>query len=141
MSVVVTTQAPSAKPISVFIPVPSSYTNLITVDEYEIPVTGFAANTRIAPGVAEVTSPVTVANTTGTTETFDLRILRDNTEIKISNQFPVEPNEIMFVPLNGHFFLSETSDTLQIRASTGGALTVMLSFTQGQAEEDDAFVV
>ena len=47
----------------------------------------------------------------------------------------------MFVPLNGHFFLSETSDTLQIRASTGGSLTVMLSFTQGQAEEDDAFVV
>ena len=140
MSLVVTNQAPSAKPISVFIPVPSSYTNLITVDEYEIPVTGFAAETRIAPGVAEVTSPVTVSNTSSETETFDLRILRDNTEVLISNQFPVEPNEIMFVPLNGHFFLSETSDTLQIRASTGGALTVMLSFTQGQAEEDDAFV-
>ena len=141
MSLVVTTQAPSAKPISVVIPVPSSYTNLITVDEYQIPVTGFAAETRIAPGVAEVTSPVTVSNTSSQTDTFDLRILRDNTEVLISNQFPVEPNEIMFVPLNGHFFLSETSDTLQIRASTGGSLTVMLSFTQGQAEEDDAFVV
>lgn len=137
---VVTTQAPAAKPVSVFKSVPDTYTDIITVDRYEIPVTGFAAETRVAPGVAEVTSAVTVSNTTNSTVRFDLRILRDSTEFLISDQFPVEPNEMVFVPINGHFFLSESEDTLQIRANTGGALTVMMSFTQGQAEEDDAFV-
>jgi len=140
MAVIVTEQAPSAKPISVMTSVADTYQNIITVDSYEIPVRGFAAETRVAPGVVEVTSPVTVSNTTETNETFTLQVIRDNTPFIVANQIPVEPNEIVYIPLNGHFFRSQTDDKLQIKASTGGSLTVLLSFTQGQAEEDSPFV-
>jgi len=140
MAVIVTEQAPSAKPISVMTSVADTYQNIITVDSYEIPVRGFAAETRVAPGVVEVTSPVTVSNTTETNETFTLQVIRDNTPFIVANQIPVESNEIVYIPLNGHFFRSQTDDKLQIKASTGGSLTVLLSFTQGQAEEDSPFV-
>ena len=140
MAVVVTEQAPSAKPISVITSVASTYQDIISVDSYEIPVRGFAAETRVAPGVVEVTSPVTVSNTTENRETFDLQIISDNTSFTIADAIPVEPNEIVYIPLNGQFFRSQTDDRLQIRASTGGALTILLSFTQGQAEEDSPFV-
>jgi len=139
VNIVTTEQAPSAKPISVMTSVGDTYDNLITVDSYKVPVRGFAAETRPAPGVVEVTSPVTVSNTGETSQTFTLRVIRNNTPFIVANQIPVEPNEIVYIPLNGHFFRSQTDDKLQIKASTGGELTVLLSFTQGQAEEDSPF--
>ena len=143
MAVVNTEQAPSAKPISIIRSVADTYQgtgDIIVVDSYRIPVRGFAAETRVAPGVVEVTSPVTVSNTSPNRETFDLQIISDNTSFVIADTIPVEPNEIVYIPLNGQFFRSQTDDRLQIKASTGGALTILLSFTQGQAEEDSPFV-
>ena len=140
MAVIVTEQAPSAKPISVVTTLSDTYQNIITVDSYEVPVTGFAAETRVAPGVVEITSPLTVSNTTTESESFDVQIIRDNSTFTIANGVRVEPNELVYIPLNGQFLKSPTDDKLQVRASTGGTLTVLISFTQGQAEEDSPFV-
>lgn len=140
MALIVTEQAPSAKPVSVMKFVTDVFEDIIEVDRYEVPVAGFAAETREAPGVVEVTSPVTVANTSQSEHTFDLRFVRDEVPFIIANDIVVPPNEIVYIPLNGQFFRSQTDDKLQIRGSTGGVLTVLISFTQGQAEEDSPFI-
>jgi len=141
MAVVVTEQAPSAKPISVVRTLTDSFDDFITVDSYEIPVIGFAAETRVAPGVVEITSPLTISNTTNTSETVTVQMVRSGNTFIVANEVPVEPNEIVYIPLNGQFLLSTDDDRLQVRASTGGTLTALLSFTQGQAEEDTPFAV
>jgi hypothetical protein len=140
MAVIITEQAPSAKPISVVSTLSDTYQDIITVDSYEVPVTGFAAETRVAPGVVEITSALTVSNTTENAESFDVQMVRDNSSFTIANGVRVEPNEIVYIPLNGQFLKSPTDDKLQVRASTGGTLTLLISFTQGQAEEDSPFV-
>ena len=140
MAVIITEQAPSAKPISVVQSLTTTYQNLITVNSYEIPVVGFDANTRVAPGVAEITSPITVSNVSASRETFDVRIIRDNTTYTMVFQVPVEPSEIVYIPFNGQFLNSQTGDQMQIKASAGGALNVYLSYTEGQAEENSPFV-
>lgn len=141
MAVIVTEQAPSAKPISVVQSLADTFSNFITVDSYEIPVIGFAAESRVAPGIVEITSPLTVSNTSEQTAAFTVRMQRGNSDFIIANEIPVEPNEIVYIPLNGQFFLSDNDDKLQVRASVGGVLTGFLSFTQGQAEEDTPFAV
>jgi hypothetical protein len=141
MAVVVTEQAPSAKPISVVQTLTDTFSDFITVDSYEIPVIGFAAETRVAPGVVEITSPLTISNTTNTSETVTVQMVRSGNTFIVANEVPVEPNEIIYIPLNGQFFLSTDNDRLQVRASTGGTLTAFLSFTQGQAEEDTPFAI
>jgi len=141
MAVVITEQAPSAKPISVIQSLTDTFSDFITVDSYEIPVIGFAAETRVAPGVVEITSPLTVSNTTNTSETVTVQMIRSGSTFVLANEVPVEPNEIIYIPLNGQFLLSTNNDRLQVRASTGGTLTGLLSFTQGQAEEDTPFAV
>lgn len=141
MAVIITEQAPSAKPISIVQTLSDSFDDFITVDSYEIPVIGFAAETRVAPGVVEITSPLTISNTGSTSETVTVQMIRSSNTFVLANEVPVEPNEIIYIPLNGQFLLSVDDDRLQVRASTGGTLTALLSFTQGQAEEDTLFAV
>lgn len=51
------------------------------------------------------------------------------------NNFPVEASDTQVIPLNGQFF--QTGDRLQVISDTEGVLHATISYTEGQAEEDD----
>ena len=137
MARITTEQAPAAKPVSKSLILTTAYQDLIVVDDYDVPIVGFAADRRVAPGVAEISSPLILTNTTGTTKTASVRIQRGGQLFTIINDVLIEPNEVIYIPLNGQFLLSETNDVLQAVADTVGAVHAMISYTQGQAEEDN----
>lgn len=139
MATITTDQAPAAKPISESLVLTTAYQDLITVDDYDVPIVGFAADRRIAPGVAEISSPLVLANVTGTSKTVTVRIQRGGQNFVVANEVPVEPNDTVYIPLNGQFLLSETEDKLQVLADAVGSVTAMISYTQGQSEENDPF--
>lgn len=136
---IVTEQAPSAKPINVVLTLNSTFQELIGTVQYDIPVVGLGGQRRIAPGVSEITSPIVLSNTSNQAETVTVRIVKGGSNFVVANEVPVEPNDLVYIPLNGQFLLSETDDKLEITASEDNAITAMISFTQGQAEEDDPF--
>jgi hypothetical protein len=137
MATIVTEQAPAAKPVSKSVILTTAYQDIIVVDDYDVPIVGFASDRRIAPGVAEISSPLILSNTTGTTHSASVRIQRGGQAFTIINDVLIEPNEVVYIPLNGQFLLSETNDILQAESDSVGAIHAMISFTQGQAEEDN----
>ena len=135
---IITSQAPNAKPSNSIAVLNTDWQTLVSVDNYEIPVPGFGGQTRVAPGVAEITSPLVLSNTSAQTQLVSVQIVRDgSTTFLIADQIPVESNDIVYIPLNGQFLLSESQDELQVKAETNGNVTAMISFTQGQSEEND----
>lgn len=135
---ITTSQAPNAKPTNSFILLTSDWQKLIEVDNYQIPIPGFGGATRTAPGVVEITSPLTLANVTSATQLVSIRLIKNNENFLIANQIPVEPNDIVYVPLNGQFLLSESQDSLEIKVETNNnSVTAIISYTQGQSEEND----
>ena len=143
MATITTEQAPSAKPVSVFKTLPTAFgdsnATLITVDDYDVPVVGFGAERRIAPGVAEISSPLVLGNNSANAISVSVRVVKGGINFDIANEVLIEPNDILYIPLNGQFLLSETNDQLLAIASDVGSITAMISFTQGQAEENDPF--
>lgn len=137
MATITTEQAPAAKPVSKSIVLTTAFQDIIVVDDYDVPIVGFASDRRIAPGVAEISSPLILSNTTGTTKSASVRMQRGGQTFTIINDVLIEANEVIYIPLNGQFLLSETSDVLQASADTVGAVHAMISYTQGQAEEDN----
>lgn len=73
---IVTEQAPSAKPVAVSLEVTDSWQMIIDAPEYDVPVVGFGTARRIAPGVAEVSSPLLATNTSLTTTLLSVRVFR-----------------------------------------------------------------
>lgn len=71
-----TEQAPSAKPVAVSLDVTDEWQMIIDAPEYDVPVVGFGTARRIAPGVAEVSSPLLVTNLTGTVAAVSVRVFR-----------------------------------------------------------------
>jgi hypothetical protein len=143
---ITTEQAPSAKPNNISLVLTTAFQDLITVNNYDIPIVGLGGQRRIAPGVAEITSPIILTNATIVPATVSVRIVRAGiNNFAIANEIPIEPNDIVYIPLNGQFLLSDlanppvTGDKLQIRASVSNIITATISFTQGQAEENDPF--
>lgn len=57
--------------------------------------------------------------------------------LTIAHQLRVEPNDVMLLPLNGQFFMA--GELLQMRASSPGNVHAHISFTEGQAEEDQIY--
>jgi hypothetical protein len=53
----------------------------------------------------------------------------------VAENTPVEPRDVLVFPLNGQFLL--TGDKLQVKAADDDQLEITLSYTEGQAEEDD----
>jgi hypothetical protein len=110
---------------------------------YNVPLLGFNAGTRTSRGVVEFSSPLLVTNITNVAATFTARIIRiaPAGTFVIANALVVEPNDTVIYPLNGNFLLRETSeaagDYLDIKASANTSLVATVSFTEGQAEEDD----
>jgi len=137
MATITTEQAPAAKPISKSVILTTAYQDIIVVDNYDVPVIGFAADRRTAPGVAEISSPLILSNATGTSKTASVRIQRGGQAFTVINDVLIEPNEVVYIPLNGQFLLSETNDVLQAVSDSVGGVHAMISYTQGQAEEDN----
>ena len=71
-----TEQAPSAKPVAVSLNVTTDWQMIIDAPEYDVPVVGFGTARRIAPGVAEISSPLVVSNLTATNAGVSVRVFR-----------------------------------------------------------------
>ena len=221
---IVTEQAPSAKPIGVAVRVTTDWQTVIDVPEYDVPVIGFGTARRIAPGVAEISSPMLVSNRQTSSARISVRLIRGlrslvNSQTQASyaifsggeghassdsitlingatvsvdavdaegtvteftitsvgsevlvgdtltqaftdglgvdfsitigevnqnlsaatftlvNELPVEPFDTFVIPFNGQFF--STGDLLQVQADSNNFLDALISYTEGQAEEDD----
>jgi len=229
---IVTEQAPSAKPISISLDVTTEWQTLIEVPDYDVPVVGFGSSRRVAPGVGEISSPLSVINydvdnptvranidvrivrglrplvvgqneqnyvnrfdggfghnandtivltngavvtvgivdVNGTVQTFQIddagsyvravpepleqqlgggttngigfNITVDEANLStteehyyVMRQYPIRSNDLYRFPFAGQFLL--TRDKLQIRADFDNKVTATISYTEGQAEEDD----
>jgi hypothetical protein len=135
--IIQTSQAPDAKPVGVSKTASTDWEVIVSAPQYEVPQQTFGGGTDIVPGVAEIISPMLVTNTTANTETISLRIYREssNTHFFVTNQLPIPINDIVAIPLNGQFIYS--GDTLEVQSSANSSIDVTLSYTVGQAEEDD----
>lgn len=219
-----TEQAPSAKPVSRSLVVTDQWQTIVDAPEYDVPVVGFGTARRIAPGVAEISSPLLVNNTGSQSANVSVRLVRRlqpmivsqtqsdyvsrfaggeqyeiNDVITLSNgaeilvvntdagtvtefevvgigdpvaadteldqinntgagtgfslltdaanlvpqtfsfstDFPVEIRNTVIVPLNGQFL--QSGDRLEVISNVDSVLNATISFTEGQAEEDDIF--
>ena len=138
-----TSQAPVAKQIGVTLALTTAEAIMAEAPAYTVPLLGFNAGTRTARGVVEFSSPLLVTNITTVSATFTARIIRITPAgtFVVANAITVEPNDTLIFPLNGNFLLRETNeiagDYLDIKASANASLVATLSFTEGQAEEDD----
>lgn len=140
---IVTSQAPVAKQIGVTLALTTTEAIMAEAPGYTVPLLGFNAGTRTARGVVEFSSPLLVTNITTVSATFTARIIRITPAgtFVIANQIPVEPADTLIFPLNGNFLLREITqsagDYMDIKASANASLTATVSYTEGQAEEDD----
>jgi len=142
-ALIVTSQAPVAKQIGVTLALTTTEAIMAEAPGYTVPLLGFNAGTRTARGVIEFSSPLLVTNITTVSATFTVRIIRitPSGTFVIANAITVEPNDTLIFPLNGNFLLRETTeaagDYLDIKASANASLVATVSYTEGQAEEDD----
>ena len=135
MRTITTNQAPSAKPDAISKAVPVDWIEVADGPSYDVEKVGFSSERRIAPGVAEISSPLLITNISGETARIDARIERENGDVsEIAVGFPVPVADALMLPVQGQFLLA--GDTLKIRADVEGALFATMSFTEGQAEED-----
>jgi hypothetical protein len=138
ITTIITSQAPDAKPIGISKAISNAeWTTLIEVPQYEIPEETFGGGTIVVPGVAEIISPLLISNTTASSATVDIRIYRnsDTTDYTIATQLPIPAYDILPLPLNGQFISS--GDKLEITSSSASGIVVTISYTVGQAEQDD----
>lgn len=134
---IITSAAPDAKPVAISTTATTSWVTIVTVPQYQIPSSGyFGSGDATVPGVAEIITPLMCANTGSVTASISVRIVRDGGATSVlANALPVPPNDALALPLNGQFLL--TDDVLQIKASANSAIDVTMSYTVGQAEQDD----
>ena len=145
MPVITTNQAPAAKPVAANLLLTTTYQTLVEAPIYIVPRLGFNVDTVNARGVVEFSSPLIVTNISTSTQTFSVRITRTTTSttstFAIANAIVVEPNDVLPFPLNGQFLIRDTLDTagdkLEVLASANNAIVVTISYTEGQAEDDD----
>jgi hypothetical protein len=134
----ITSQAPDAKPIGVSKSVQSAtWAVLIETPNYEIPEETFGGGTIIVPGVSEIISPLLISNISPQSVTVDIRMFREaaNTYFLVATNLRVPAFDILPLPLNGQFIAS--GDRLEIKSSVDDAVNVTISYTVGQAEQDD----
>ena len=136
-----TSQAPDAKPVAVNKILTTTPAIIIDVPEYEVPELVFGGSTTVEPGVGEIISPLLLCNVTAAIVTVNVRVFRwasvAGTGIYyfILKNFPVPAGDTIPIPLNGQFL--GTGDKLEVDCSVDYAVHSTLSFTLGQAEEDD----
>ena len=131
-----TNQAPAAKPVGLSLSVPTDWAVIVTAPQYDVLAPGFGSDRRIAPGAAEISSPLLVSNVTDGTVTVDVLIQRSNGDVsEIARSYMVPAKDAVLIPVQGQFLI--TGDELHVRAGLADALFATLSYTEGQAEEDD----
>jgi len=138
MTTIITSQAPDAKPVGVSKSITNlGWTILIEVPNYEIPEETFGGGTITVPGVAEIISPLLISNVSAASIEVDIRIYRseDTTNYLLATQLPIPPFDILPLPLNGQFIA--TGDRLEITCDAASGINVTISYTVGQAEQDD----
>jgi len=135
--IIETSQAPDAKPIGLSQTLTTNWETLIEVPSYEVPQQSFGGGTDIVPGVGEIISPMLVSNKGANTASISIRVYRDssNSYFSITNELLVPVNDLYAFPLNGQFIY--TGDVLEAKASLDDTLDITMSYTVGQAEEDD----
>jgi hypothetical protein len=134
---IVTSQAPDSKPIGVSQLLSTDWATTIEVEDYEIPEEVFGSGTRFVRGVAEITAPILVCNITTSAANVSARIFRAeaNTYFTVINELPIPSKDTVYLPLNGQFIAN--GDILEIRSSANNTLHATVSYTVGQAEDDD----
>jgi len=134
---ITTSAAPDAKPVAVSYTATTSYVTIVSVPQYLVPAGSYFGSGDITvPGVAEFITPLMCSNTGSVTASVSVRIVRANGTISIlANALPVPPNDALALPINGQFLM--TDDVMQVRASAATTIDVTMSYTVGQAEQDD----
>jgi hypothetical protein len=137
IQIIDSSQAPDAKPIGKSTTLSTLWQSIIEVPSYRVPEESFGGGTVVVPGVAEIISPLVVTNKVSGTVNFSIRVWRESTQsyFTVVNQLPVAQNDAVFFPLNGQFIY--TGDILEMSASANSSLDIMISYTIGQAEQDD----
>lgn len=137
ITTVTTSQAPDAKPVGKNITLSTNWQTLIEVPNYEVPELVFGGSTTVEPGVGEVISPLMICNHSTNTVNVDVRTYRyaENLTYFIIKEMPLPSYDTFALPINGQFFKS--GDLLEIKANQNLSVDATLSFTLGQAEEDD----
>jgi hypothetical protein len=137
IEIIPTSQAPDAKPVAKNLTLTVDWQNLVSVPKYEVPELVFGGDTVNVLGVGEIISPLIIANRTITTERVSVRVFREeaNNYFFLANELAIPAYDVLAFPLNGQFFYP--GDTLEVRCSANNAFDVTLSYTIGQAEEDD----
>lgn len=137
IQIIQTSQAPDAKPIAVSKTLEDDWEPIIEVPSYEVPEESFGGGSVVVPGVAEIISPLLVTNTTANTSFVSVRIYRldQDASFFVANELPIAGTDVTPIPLNGQFIL--TGDRLEVKASANNELDITISYTVGQAEQDD----
>lgn len=137
IQIITTSQAPDSKPIGKSLSLTDEWQTLVEVPSYEVPEQAFGGSTIVVPGVGEIISPLLVCNSSGSSATLSVRVYRaePDANFTIVNELLIPANDTMTIPLNGQFIF--TGDKLEIKSDTNNVIDVTLSFTVGQAEQDD----
>lgn len=140
ITTIVTSQAPDAKPVARSFTLTTNWLPMIEVPNYEVPELVFGGSTTVEPGVGEVISPLMLCNFTANTVAVDVKVARyipgDTYEdFWIVRNLQIPGYDTIPLPLNGQFFKS--GDKLELKAGANDSVDATLSFTLGQAEEDD----
>lgn len=131
-----TDQAPSAKPVGVSVELTTDWQTIIDAPQYDVLKIGLGSERRIAPGLAELSSPLLLTNVASSNVLIDCEIVREDGSVSIvAKNFPVPIADALILPVQGQFLLS--GDTMRVKASENGAVYATVSYTEGQAEEDD----
>lgn len=144
ITTVSTSQSPDAKPVAKSLELTTDFSTLIQVPNFSIPELIFGGTTVIAPGVAEVVSPLILSNKTANTVYVDIQIYRFNDystdpETSVTDTFalarnlPIPAYDTLPFPMNGQFFYN--GDLLEAKADNNNAIDATISYTLGQAEE------
>jgi hypothetical protein len=105
-------------------------------------VIGFTVTTTVGEPVQAVPEPLEQLTTTGVGTGFSLTIEDGNLSnvdghFYLGRDIRIESEDTLIFPVNGQFLL--TRDKLQIRANIDDYIHATVSYTEGQAEEDDIF--
>ncbi len=139
--VIETDQAPAARPVGVsrrLFEEDQAYT-LVEPPKYNVPITGFAGGRRDADAVAEITSPLILANVTNFDDVeVSVWIERPGVNSYVAWRWQVPTRDALRIQLQGQFLT--TGDRLMVEADRGGAIEATLSYTVGEREEQDVQV-
>lgn len=105
-------------------------------------VSAFTITATVGDRIQAVPEPLAQLSTTGSGTGFTLTVEDTNLSnvdghFYLGRYLRVESEDTLIYPVNGQFLL--TRDKLQIRANIDDYIHATVSYTEGQAEEDDIF--